>query len=399
MPIPPIVAIEIGTCKTVAVVGEVREGNHILITGIGKQPSKGVRKGEIVDLENAVVGARAALEGAEEASEVAIRQVHLAVSGGHIESLVNRGSVPVLGEEGEITDRDVGQVMAVAKAVNLPPEREILHTICQHFWVDDEQRVLRPEGMEGAKLSLDMLVLHGVRNRQHNTVRVMRSIPMDVTDVAFSGLCSALAVLTPEQKKRGALVVDLGAGTTDYLAYAANVVSAAGSLGVGADHVTNDIAQAFNIPIAQAERLKREHGSASGGSKSPTQRVSLPPEVGFPGRNIHLKSLNTVINLRAEETLRMVKKRLNSSILQQMGAGVILVGGGAHLKGIRELAEDIFQLPCSTGKPRNVSGLAKATEGLEYATCVGLVQYALRSMSRQRQGGSLKAWLKGFLGG
>ncbi len=397
MPIPPIVALEIGTYKTVAVVGEVREGNHILITGIGKHPSKGVRKGEIIDLENAVICARSAIEGAEESSEVAIRQVHLALSGGHMESFVNRGSVPVLDQDGEISEDDVDQVMAVAKAVNLPPDREILHTICRHFWVDEEQKVIRPEGMEGAKLSLDMLILHGVRNRQHNTVRVVKSVPMDVSDVAFSGLCSALAVLSPEQKKRGALVIDLGAGTTDYLAYAGSVVAEAGSLGVGADHVTNDIAQAFNVPLAQSERLKRAHGCAVVDSLSAAKRVSLPPDVGFSGKDVPLKSLNTVINMRVEETLRMVKKRIDPAILKQAGAGVVLVGGGAHLKGIQRLVEKVFSLPCSKGKPRNVSGLATATEGLEYATCVGMVQYALRSMSRQRQGAGIGGWIKGIL--
>ncbi len=397
MPIPPIVALEIGTYKTVAVVGEIREGNHILITGIGKHPSIGVRKGEITDLENAVICARAAIEGAEESSEVAIRQVHLALSGGHIESFVNRGSVPVLDHDGEISEDDVDQVMAVAKAVNLPPDREILHTICRHFWVDEEQKVLRPEGMEGAKLSLDMLILHGVRNRQHNTVRVVKSVPMDVYDVAFSGLCSALAVLSPEQKKRGALVIDLGAGTTDYLAYAGSVVAEAGSLGVGADHVTNDIAQAFNVPLAQSERLKREHGSAVVDPLSAAKRVSLPPQVGFSGKDVPLKSLNTVINLRVEETLRMVKKRIDPIVLKQTGAGVVLVGGGAHLRGVQKLSEKVFSLPCSMGKPRNVSGLATATEGLEYATCVGMVQYALRSMSRQRQGAGITGWIKGIL--
>lgn len=398
MGIPPIVALEIGTSKTVALVGEVREGNHILITGIGRHPSKGVRKGEINDLENAVICVKSALEGAEESSQVAIRQLHLVVSGGHIDSYVNRGSVPVFDNEGEITDDDVEQVMAVAKAVNLPPEREILHTICQHFWVDDEQKVIRPEGMEGAKLSLDILVMHGVRNRLHNTIRVVKSIPMDVEDVAFSGLCSALAVLTPEQKKSGAIVIDLGAGTTDYLAYAGNVVAAAGSIGVGADHVTNDIAQAFNIPIAQAEKLKRENGCVSVDSMSSAQRVSLPAEVGFPGRNVHLKSLNTVINLRIEETLQMVKKRITSDILMQAGAGVILVGGGAHLKGVIELTEKIFSLPCSVGKPKNVSGLATATEGLEFASCVGMVQYAVRSMNRRKTDGGIKGLLRGIFG-
>jgi len=399
MSVPPIVALEIGTSKVIALVGEMREGGHIMITGMGRHPSSGVRKGEIIDLENAVVCVRSVLEAAEESGKVAIRQVHLAVSGGHIQSLVNRGTVPVLDRDGEITQEDIDQVMEVARAINLPPDRDILHTICQHFCIDDQERVLRPEGMEGAKLSMDMLVLHGVRNRLRNTVKVVRSVPMDVQDVAFSGLCSALAVLTPEQKTSGVVVIDMGGGTTDYLAYAGNVVAAAGVLGMGGDHVTNDIALSFNIPLSQAERLKQESGCAVMEAASASQWVALPPEVGFPGRSVSVRSLNTVINTRTDEILGMIRNCLEKeNILHQLGAGVVLTGGGSHQKGIARLAEKIFGLPCSIGKPRNVSGLATATEGPEYATCVGMVQYGFRTLLGQRRVSGLGSWLKGLFG-
>jgi len=397
MPVPPVVALEIGTSKVIALVGELREDNHIMITGIGEYPSTGVRKGEIIDLENAAVCVRSVMGMAEESGKVAIRQVHLAVSGGHIQSLANRGAVPVLDKEGVIVEEDIEQVMEVARAVNLAPDREILHTICQHFCIDDQERVIKPEGMEGAKLSLDMLILHGVRSRMHNAVRVVRSVPMDVQDAAFGGLCSALSVLTPEQKKSGAIVIDCGGGTTDYVAYAENVVAEAGAVGVGGDHITNDIAMGFNIPTFQAECLKRESGCAVVDAAVGHQRVALPPEVGFPGNSVSLRSLHMVINARADETLEMIKTRLEKKgILHHVGAGVVLTGGGAHLKGLPELAEKIFGLPCSIGKPRNVSGLAIATEGPEYATCSGLVQYGFKTGAARRQEFPLGNWLKGF---
>lgn len=400
MALPPVVALEIGTSKVIALVGEMREDGHVMITGMGEHPSAGVRKGEIIDLENVVICVRSALGMAEESGKVTIRQVHLAVSGGHIQSLLNRGTVPVLDPDREITQEDVDQVMEVARAVNISHDREILHTICGHFSIDNQERVVRPEGMEGARLSLDMLVLHGVRSRLRNTIKAVRSVPMDVQDVAFSGLCSALSVLTPEQKKIGVAVIDLGGGTTDYLVYAGTVVAVAGSLGVGGDHITNDITIAFNIPMSQAERIKKEAGCAVVAPGVASQRVALPPEVGFPGRSVALGALHTVINARVDEILDMVKQRLDhDGTPQRLGAGVVLTGGGAHLKGICELAEQKFGLPCSIGKPRNVTGLDIASEGPEYATSSGLVQYAFKTLSAQRRASPLSAWMKGLFGG
>ena len=388
MSIPPVVALEVGTSKVVALVGEMREGGHIMITGVGRHPTTGVRKGEITDLENVGVCVRTALAEAEEASKVSIRQVHLAISGGHIQSVVNRGTVPVQGKDGEITRDDVDTVMDVARAVNISPDRDVMHTICQHFCIDDQEMVIQPEGMEGAKLSLDMLVLHGVRNRLRNTVRAVRSVPMEVQDVAFSGLCSALAVLTPEQKAGGVIVIDLGGGTTDYVAYAGNVVAAAGALGVGGDHVSNDIALAFNIPLAQAESIKKESGNAIIDASSTGQRIALPADVGFPGRTISLRALHTVIGARMDEVLRMIRKRLVSEdIMHHIGAGVVLTGGGAHMKGVVTLAEKMFGLPCIVGRPRNVSGLVTATECPDFATCIGMVQYGFRYSSGHRSSG------------
>lgn len=396
MALPPVVALEIGTSKIVALVGEMREDGCVMITGMGHHESVGVRKGEIVDLENAAHCVRAALAQAEESGKVTISQIHLSISGGHVQGLVNKGSVPVLDPDHEITQADVEQVMAVAKAVNLPDDREIMHTICQHFCIDDHERVVQPEGMEGSQLSLDMLILHGVRSRINNTIRVVRSVSVEVQDVAFSGLCAALSVLSTEQKKTGVVVIDIGAGTTDYMAYAGNVVAAGGTLGVGGDHITNDIGLAFNIPRVQAEALKRKHGNAVIGVNN-DRSVSLPAEAGFSGCTINLKALNTVINARCDEILNMIRKRLiDSKCIQHIGAGVVLTGGVAHLKGIKELTEKIFNMPCSIGRPRNLSGLATATGGPEYAVCSGLVQYAFKTVDPKDKVPSLGNWLRGL---
>ncbi|NQU39180.1 MAG: cell division protein FtsA [Lentisphaerae bacterium] len=398
MPAPPvIVALELGTSRVLALVGEIREDGHVMIIGIGEQPSQGISKGQVVDIEAASEAVRAALSAAEEAAEVTIRHVILAISGGHVRSQVNRGVVPVL-DRGEISRVDMDKAMNVAKAVNMPTDREVLHTICQHYCIDDHQRVISPEGMEGAKLELDMLVVHGLRAPMRNTIKAVEDIMIEVRDVVYAGLGSALSVLSPEQKKGGVLVIDLGAGTTEYVAYAGGVIAATGAIGVGGDHVTNDIALAFGIPERQAERCKREHGGAMVTDDSLDGNVPIAPGVGFGGRSIAQHSLLTVIHARMDETLRMIRRRLKEDgVPSHLAAGVVLVGGGAHMAQITELASEVFGMPCEVGKPRDVSGLATATEGPEYATCSGLIQYASKQWQNQRRSKPLGGLFRGFL--
>jgi cell division protein FtsA len=399
--VDPVAALEIGTSKIIAMVGEMREDGTVMITGVGERPSIGVRKGEIIDLENATMCAKAALEAAEETSNVSLGQIYVTISGGHIRGLVNRGAVPVRDPEGLVSEDDVDEVMEVARAVSLPADRDIIHTICRHFCIDDQEEVIKPEGMVGAKLSVDMLVLHGVRGLLRNTERVVEQIPMEVQDVVFGGLCSALSVLTIEQKTSGVVVIDLGGGTTDYMAYAGGVVACGGALGVGGDHVTNDIAMAFNIPMARAEKLKKEIGCATIPAVIEPPKISLPAEVGFPGRTINLRSMHTVINARVDEIFSMIKKRIDEeNVLPMVGAGIVLTGGGAHLNGVTDLAESVFGVPCFVGSPRGVTGIAVATEGPQYAACCGLVQYGFRVQDRPTAGSNslLGSFVKTLLG-
>lgn len=386
MALPPVVAIEIGTSKVVALVGEIRDDGHIVVTGIGEHPSSGVRKGEITDFDHALVCVRGALTGAEETGQVAIHQIHVALSGGHVEALVNRGTIPVNKPSEGVTEDDVAQVTEVARAVNLDADRKVMHSIGQIFYVDGE-RVGRPEGFEGETLALDMLILHAKQSHIRNTVRLLESIPMSVSDVAFGGLCSALAVLTPEQKEGGVLVIDLGGGTTTYAAYAGGTFATAGAVRLGGDHVTNDIALAFNIPRSQAERLKKESGSAGGDETVRGMRVEIPAEVGYPARSVSLASLHTVMHLRMQEILKLVREDIErQGFLHQFGAGVVLTGGGAHMKGILKLTEQLFRAPCTVGRPTGFSGLAAVSDRPEYSTVAGLVRYAFLNAERQRQG-------------
>ncbi len=391
MAVSPVVAVEIGTSKVVVLVGELREDGHIVVVGKGEQPSTGVRKGEVTDVDHAETCVHAALGAAEENGQVTIHQVHLALSGGHIEATPNRGVIPVHSADHVVTEDDVEEVTELARAVNLSPdERKVLHSIGQLFHVDGE-RVGNPVGFEGAQLALDMLILHAKTSHVRTSVRLLRKLQQDVADIAFSGLCSALAVVTPEQKEGGVLVIDLGGGTTTYVAYAAGTFAAAGALGLGGDHVTNDIALAFNIPRSQAERLKKEAGGAMPDESARNTRVNLPPEVGYPGRTVSMAALHTVIHLRLGEIFNLILRDIERHGIQhQIGAGVILTGGGAHMKGILDLAARTFRVPCAIGVPIGFIGRPQSIEYPEYSTAAGLLRYAARAAAGQRRPSPLK---------
>ncbi len=393
---PPLVALEIGTSKVRAIVGEHLEDGSLMITGLGECASCGVRKGEIIDFGNAQNCVRTALQAAEENGRVDIRTVLLALTGGHIRNLINSGAVPVMDPGHGITERDMEHARETARAVNLPTEQDVLHTICQKFYVDDQAGVVDPEGMVGAQLKVDMLILHGSRTRMRNLVKAVTDLKIDVQDAAFSGFCAALAVITPEEKESGVALIDLGAGTTDYVVYAGNAIALAGVLAVGGDHVTNDIARAFCVPLLEAERLKEVSGSAIADLASRTQRIGLAADTGQPERTFRVADLNTVIQLRMEETFNLLKRMLDEHDLRHaLGGGIVLTGGGAHMRNIERLAERVFGLPCRIGRPRNVTGLAVVTEGPEYATTVGAIRYGIKA-GRQEKTSAWKTLL-GYL--
>ena len=380
----PMVALEIGTTKVRVVVAEPRDDDTLAVIGIGECASSGVRKSEIVHLENAVTCVRSAIHNAEESSNVGIRQAYLLVSGGHIQCKINRGSIPLV-DGGAITQEDIEHVSATARAVSLSNEREVLHTISQSFFIDEQHGVMNPLGMEGTKLAVDMLILHGVRNRLRNVIKVAREIPLDVPDVAFSGLCAALAVLSPEEKQNGAVVIDLGGGSTNFVAYAGSTIAAAGSFGVGGDHITNDLARGLRLRLAQAEQLKEDAGSAVIDRAARAKKIEIAAEsAGASARFVRLGDVHLISSSRIEEIFQLVKAALDQQdLLHHLGAGVILTGGGAYLREVQTLASSVFGLPCALGRPRDISGLATAASGPEYASPLGLLRYVQRTVRRE----------------
>lgn len=379
MGVEPLVVLEIGTAKVCALVGLPREDGNIAVVGVGKSPSCGVRKGDIIDLESASACVKAALQNAEESAHLTIGHVYLTLSGGHIRCERSQGTVPVMDVEGGVNEDDIQDVMDAARAIRLPVDRQIFHTITQKFSVDGQGGILNPEGMRGASLSLRMLVLHGKRTLLDNAVAVVKHTGVDIMDVVFSGLCSAMAVLTAEQKTGGVLLIDIGAGTTEYIAYADNAIADAGVFAVAGDHITNDISVAFNISPKRAERIKCESGSAVPDSTMRFKQLAVAPEMGFQGCSIRMSDLSTVISVRIEELFNMIKDELSGmGLLNSIGAGVVLTGGSAHMKDVCLLAERVFGLPCVIGKPRGISGVATAYECPEYAAPVGMLRHAAK---------------------
>src|SRR3954470_1059697 len=295
-----IVGLEVGTSKVCAVVGEINPTGALNITGLGQARSRGVRKGEIADASATAEDIRSAIVEAEQMADAEIRSVYLGVTGGHIRGFTNRGVHPVVSADREITQEDVEDVIKNAKAINLPAENYVLHAIRQHFLVDGQDGITDPIGMLGARVEVDMHVVHGNFNRLQNPIRAVKGLQLEVEAIVFNGLSSALALLTNDQKELGAVVIDIGGGTTEYVVYHGGIIKQTGVLAVGGDHVSNDLAYGLKIPLGKAEELKIQHGSACADEKDKGQAVTASNEFGLSSKSVNLEHLRRIMSLRIE---------------------------------------------------------------------------------------------------
>lgn len=372
-----VVGLEIGTSKICAVVGETKPDGSIKILGVGQAPSRGVRKGEIVDFDTAQKCTHEALVDAEEKSDVMIESVYLGISGNHIGSFNNRGTVQIPEDQDEICDSDCDSVRASAREVSIPQQNAFIHAILQHYYVDGQDGVLNPVGMMGRKLEADFHIVHGILTRIKNTVRCVKEIPLEVEDVVFNAYAAAQVVLTQQQKNLGALVIDIGGGTTDFILYSEGVVKQSGVLGVGGDHITNDISMGLRIPMARAEKLKLDEGSVTLGTCLPGETVFMKDDSGFAGKEIEREMLNTIIEARIRETFDLLKRTLEQeSYIHFLGAGIFITGGSSQLRGLGSLVEEIFGLPVHISHAQTMSGLTSAFENPQFSTAIGLIKYA-----------------------
>ncbi len=389
-----IVGLEIGTSKVCAVVGEAGTNGSLNVIGVGQSRSRGVRKGEIADASAVADDVRNAIVEAEQMADVEIRSVYLGVTGGHVRGFSNRGVHPVVSADREITKEDVEDVIKNAKAINLPAENHVVHAIRQHFLVDGQDGVIDPVGMLGARVEVDMHVIHGNFNRLQNPIRVVKGLQLEVDAIVFNGLGSSLALLTSEQKEMGALVVDMGGGTTEFVVYGGGIIKHAGVLAVGGDHISNDLAYGLKVPLGRAEELKVKHGSALVEAADKAETVGAGDAVGLPQKPVNLGHLRRIMALRLEETFELIEADLaKADLLDYVRAGVFICGGGARVAGIQKLAERVFQLPAQLGRTNSISGLKSALDQPEFATAIGLVKYGSFQQKR-RTSGSLTQTLR-----
>jgi cell division protein FtsA len=374
--------LEIGTSTVRVMVGELRDDNEVSVIGIGETPSRGIRKGEIINRDDAIKCVRAALKAGEENRRKSIHSVLLVTSGGQAEAKKSVGIHKLVdpsdNQLSEVDEDDVAEVIEIARKVALPENRIKLHTLQQYFQVDDTLNVTHPIGMASEELRVDMLTIHGKRSAVDNFRKIVDDVPIACNDAVFSGLCSAMAVVTDEQKKAGVLVVDVGGGTTDFVLYHDGFIQAAGSFAVGGDHVTNDISVGLQIPLSQAEIVKKKDGSALTNLMERDHNISIPAAAqGFSGKMVRAVTLNTIINARMEEIFQLVKDQIDLQCPNvTLSAGVLLTGGGSFLNGARDLGQKVFNIPCMHGKPYDVHGLPSAKEGPLYACHVGAIRYA-----------------------
>ena len=393
-----VVGLEIGTSKVCAVVGEVNAEGTLNIIGLGQSRSRGVRKGEIADTAQAEEDVRNAIVEAEQMADVEIRSVFLGVTGGHIRGFNNRGVHPVVSADREISGEDVQDVIKNAKAINLPTENSVVHAIRQHFFVDGQDGVTNPVGMLGSRLEVDVHVVHGITTRLQNSIRVVKGLQLDVEDIVFNGLASSLALLTGEQKELGALVIDIGGGTTDFVVYSDGVVKHAGVLAVGGDHISNDLAFGLKVPLSRAEKLKLEYGSALLDPQCKGQTVTITNELGLVLKVINVEHLRQIMSLRLEEIFQLIAQDLEQAgLADYLRAGVFLCGGGARIPNISRLAEHILQMPVSQGQTQSISGLKSALDQAEFVTGIGLAKFG-SFKNRKRESKSFAAGIKGMFG-
>ncbi|MCX6957557.1 MAG: cell division protein FtsA [Verrucomicrobiae bacterium] len=371
------VGLEIGTTKICVVVSESLPDGSIHILGVGETPSRGVRKGEIIDFSSVSECVREAIIDAEEKSNVEIRSVWVAISGAHLQSFNNRGTLILPEDHNAINDEDLRMVEMNAKEVILPPSNAFLHTIIQNYHVDGNKNVINPEGMMGSRLDADFHIVHGVKTRIQNTLRCLENMKLDIEDVVMNSLASAQVVLTQHQKDLGALVVDIGGGTTDFIVYVDGAVRHSGVLALGGDHITNDISIGLRLPIVRAELLKIEEGCALSPERSLGGKINLKNDPGFSGCEIDRNAFDTVVHARMNEILHLLKREVERGChLDLLGAGVMLTGGCARLKGVATLTKEIFQLPVQVTTMDNLSGPTSMFENPQYSTAIGLTKYA-----------------------
>ncbi len=377
-----VVGLDIGTTKICTVVGEVANG-QVNIIGLGTFPSKGLRKGVVVNIESTVQSIKKAVEEAELMADCHITSVYVGIAGGHIKGINSHGVIAVKNKE--ITEKDKNRVIDAASAVAMPMDREIIHVIPQEYIVDDQDGIKDPVGMSGVRLEGRVHIVTGAITSAQNIIKCANRAGLDVDDIVLEQLGSSEAVLTPEEKEMGAAIIDIGGGTTDLVIFSNGSIKHTAVFSMAGNHITNDISVGLRTPVEEAEKIKIRYGCALTSLVRKDETIEVPSVGGRKPRVLSRQTLAEIIEPRVDEILALVRDELvKMGYGNLLASGVILTGGSAILEGIPELAEQIFNLPVRRGTPVGIGGLVDLVNSPIYATGVGLVLYGSRNMAQSR---------------
>lgn len=379
---PLVVGLDIGTTKICTVVGEVSDG-QVNIIGIGSFPSKGLRKGVVVNIDSTVHSIKKAVEEAELMAGYHLTSVYAGIAGGHIKGINSHGVIAVKNKE--ITSNDVKRVIDAASAIAIPMDREVIHIIPQEFIVDDQDGIRDPVGMSGIRLEGRVHIVTGAITSAQNIIKCTNKAGLDVDDIVLEQLGSSEAVLTPEEKDLGVAILDIGGGTTDLVVFSNGSIKHTAVFSLAGNHITNDISMGLRTPVEEAEKIKIKYGCALTSLVRKDETIEVPSVGGRKPRVLSRQTLAEIIEPRVEEILSLVHQELvKMGFSKLLASGIVLTGGSALLEGVPELAEQIFNLPVRRGIPIGIGGLVDLVASPIYATGVGLVLYGSRKRGQSR---------------
>ena len=368
-----IVGLDIGTTKICVIVAE-RTENGVDVVGIGTHPSRGLRKGVVVDIDATVDSIKHAVEEAELMADCEITSVFAGIAGGHIRGFNSHGVVAV--KDREVREGDVKRVIDAAKAVAIPMDREVIHVIPQEFIIDDQDGIREPLGMSGVRLEAKIHIVTAAVTSAQNIVKCANKAGLNVIDIVLEPLASAEACLAEDERELGVCLIDMGGGTTDLAVFADGAIKHTSVLGLGGYHISNDIAVGLRTPFEEAERIKKKFGVAAARYLTSDDVISVPSVGGRRPRQVSRKILCEIIEPRVDEILSLARQTLVKAGLEDLiPSGVVLTGGCSALEGLQELAEEIFEAPVRQGIPTRIGGLMDVVRSPMYATGVGLALF------------------------
>ncbi len=389
-----IVGLDIGTSKVVAIVGEITPDNDVEIIGLGSHPSRGLKKGVVVNIESTVQSIQRAIEEAELMSGCQIHSVYAGIAGSHIRSLNSHGIVAI--RDKEVMPADIERVIDAARAVAIPADQKILHILPQEFIIDEQESIRDPIGMSGVRLEAKVHMVTGAVSAAQNIIKCVRRCGLEVDDIILEQLASSHSVLTDDEKELGVCLVDIGGGTTDIAVFTEGAIRHTAVIPIAGDQVTNDIAVALRTPTQYAEEIKIKYACALTQLASADETIEVPSVGDRPDRRLARQTLAEVVEPRYEELFTLIQAELRRSGFEDLcAAGIVLTGGSSKMEGAVELAEEIFHMPVRLGLPQYVTGLVDVVRNPIHSTGVGLLLFGYQNRavreSEARMGNGFKS--------